>query len=226
MNGSGTLTLTGPNNNYTGGTTVSGGTLRLNNAAGSALMASAVTVTVTNDATLELAGPVSSLSDGTAAKSANINNTSTAPAGILVSGTHQKVGSIDGTGSIQVNGGSDLTANHIVQSALVIGGTAGSPALVTIDASDASGNPLGQPSGFALADSLMPSRPFGAGETSSASVSSVGESVDVPALSHGNSVVGNQSPVPEPSTLVLALLAVLGVSSAHFVRNRCRSQTV
>jgi hypothetical protein len=41
-----------------------------------------------------------------------------------------------------VNTGSDLTANRIVQEALVIGGTKSSPGLVTIDASDVSGNPL------------------------------------------------------------------------------------
>ncbi len=51
-------------------------------------------------------------------------------------------GGIDGTGDLAVNAGNNLTANHIVQSALVIGGTAESPAMVTIAASDASGNPL------------------------------------------------------------------------------------
>jgi hypothetical protein len=51
-------------------------------------------------------------------------------------------GGIEGTGNLTVNAGSDLTANHIVQGALVIGGAAGSPATVTIAASDASGNPL------------------------------------------------------------------------------------
>jgi hypothetical protein len=43
--------------------------------------------------------------------------------GLVVSGTQQQVGNIDGSGTTQVNAGSDLTANHIVQSALVIGGT-------------------------------------------------------------------------------------------------------
>ncbi|HEV3343349.1 MAG TPA: RHS repeat-associated core domain-containing protein, partial [Pirellulales bacterium] len=52
------------------------------------------------------------------------------------------VGGIDGTGNVVVNAGSNLTANHIIQGNLVIGGTAGSPAIVTIAASDANGNPL------------------------------------------------------------------------------------
>jgi hypothetical protein len=71
----------------------------------------------------------------------NINNSSAA-AGLLVSGTNKVVGNIDGSGTTQVNAGSDLTANHIIQNSLLIGGVAGSPALVTIAASDASGNPL------------------------------------------------------------------------------------
>ena len=72
----------------------------------------------------------------------HVVNDSTA-AGIVVSGTNQVVGNIDGSGTTQVNAGSDLTANHIIQTALVIGGTAGNPALVTIAASDAGGAPLG-----------------------------------------------------------------------------------
>ncbi len=49
---------------------------------------------------------------------------------------------IDGHGTTTVTAGSNLTANHIIQSSLVIGGTAGSPATVTIAATDATGNPL------------------------------------------------------------------------------------
>ena len=51
-------------------------------------------------------------------------------------------GGIEGAGDLTVGAGSSLTASHIIQSALVIGGSAGSPALVTIAASDANGNPL------------------------------------------------------------------------------------
>jgi len=69
-------------------------------------------------------------------------NNSSAPAGVLITGTSQIVGTIDGSGSVEVGSGSDLTATHIVQNALVIGGTADSPATVTISASDALGNPL------------------------------------------------------------------------------------
>ena len=47
-----------------------------------------------------------------------------------------------------VNAGGGLTANHIVQNALVIGGAAGNPGSVTIAASDAAGQPLGNPQPF------------------------------------------------------------------------------
>ncbi len=111
-------------------------------------------------------------------------------------------------GNTQVNAGASLTADHIVQGALVIGGTSGSHSLVTIDASDASGNPLGQSSGLVVAGSLTPSGPFGAGGISSANLSS-GGGADLAAPSARNPAVGgDRSPVPEPSTLVLMYLAI------------------
>jgi hypothetical protein len=172
-----------------------------------------------------LAGSVSALSSGT--NRANVTTSSNAAAGILVSGANQQVGNIDGSGTTQVNAGSDLTANHIVQTALIIGGTAGNHGLVTIDASDASGNPLDQSSGFASAGSLTPSDSFGAGGISSASLNTATtDSGDLAVLAMGNSVRSdNSAPVPEPSTFALALLAVLGVVSTQFVRHQFRCQT-
>ena len=160
QNSGGTFTLSGPLNAAAGkNIAVSGsGTVRFALGSGSPTIATGVQVAVNGSATVELAGAASALSSGT--NRANILNSSSASAGILVSGTNQQVGSIDGSGTTQVNAGSDLTANHIIQSALVIGGTGGSHGLVMIDASDASGNPLGQSSGLALADSLMSSGPF------------------------------------------------------------------
>jgi hypothetical protein len=52
------------------------------------------------------------------------------------------VDGLDDAGSVVVNSGSSLTADQFNEGALVIGGTAGSPAVATIAASDAAGNPL------------------------------------------------------------------------------------
>ena len=71
----------------------------------------------------------------------HIINNSTAGTGLNVVAANQ-VGIIEGTGNTTVGDGSSLTANSIVQGSLVIGGSAGNPATVTIAASDASGNPV------------------------------------------------------------------------------------
>ena len=207
--GIGTLTLGGvPDLASSTTLNVGAGTLILR-VTGAPTIGSGVTASVSSGATLQLAGTVSALSNGTAR--VNVTNSSTAAGtGIVVSGTNQVVGAIDGLGSTQVNAGSDLTANHIIQNALIIGGTAGNPSLVTIEASDASGNPLDQSSGFALAGLLTPSEPFAAVETISADLSSSGG--DLAAHAPSNSAAGgNPSAVPEPSTLVLVLLAIAGV---------------
>jgi hypothetical protein len=193
--------------------TVSGGTLRFALTSGSATIGTGVSVVVSSGATLELAGSVSALANG--ADRANITNNSTAP-GIIVSGAHQKVGTIDGSGTTQVNAGSDLTANHIIQSALMIGGAASSPGLVTIAASDASGNPLAASSGFALASSLEPSEPFASGSFSSSNLlASSGSSTSGLTLGAdtrgGNNLGGSAAAVPEPTTLRLALLGLVAL---------------
>jgi hypothetical protein len=221
--GAGTLILNGnPRLNTNSSLLVNGGTLRFN-VVGAAAIGTGVTAIIASGATLELAGSVSALSSG--GNRVNILNTSAAP-GVLVSGTNQQVGDIDGSGMTQVNAGSDLTANHIIQSALMIGGTAASHGLVTIDASDASGNPLDESRELVLAGSVTPSSPFAAGGMCSANLSNatIG-SENGAVLAMGNSVGSkNPAPVPEPSTLLLGILAVLGVISTHFVRHDVRRQ--
>jgi fibronectin-binding autotransporter adhesin len=208
-------------------------TLRFNPTTGAATVGAGVTATVASGATLELAGSVSSLSSPSTgsgqagANRVNITNNSSSP-GILASGTNQQVGNIDGAGTTQVNAGSDLTANHIVQSALVIGGATGIPGMVTIDASDANGNPLGQSSGLAVSSSLTSTGPFGASGIRPVVLSgAAADSTDLTVTAASNSVGnGNASQVPEPATLLLALLALLGVMSMQFVRRHFRCQTV
>ena len=201
------------------------GTLRFNVTSGTAAVGTGVTVTVGAGGTLELAGSVSALSSG--ANRVNVTNTSFAAAGLLVSGTNQKVGSIDGSGNTQINAGSDLTANHIIQGAFVIGGTASSRGLVTIAASDVSGNPLGQssalPSGSLLGGSLASDGPFAAGiSSSSLPDGSAGSdsSVTGSTMSPGASSAGLAA-VPEPSTLALAGCG-LAVVAVIWIRRRQR----
>jgi uncharacterized protein YjbI with pentapeptide repeats len=73
--------------------TVNGGTLRFALTSGSPTIGTGVQTAVNGSATLELAGSASALANG--ADRVNITNNSTAP-GILVSGTNQQVGKIDG----------------------------------------------------------------------------------------------------------------------------------
>ena len=185
--------------------------MRFNALSGAATIGTGVTAAVNNSATLELAGTVSALGNGSGR--VNITNNSSAAAGILVSGTHQIVGNIDGSGTTQVNAGSDLMANHIVQSALVIGGAVGSPAVVTIDASDASGNPLVGP---ALPTPPDANAPLALG-------AELGDSLNV-GLVAGNLpslAASDSAAVPEPSSLFL--LAVGGLApGAPSVRKRLR----
>jgi T5SS/PEP-CTERM-associated repeat protein/autotransporter-associated beta strand protein len=210
-NGAGTLTLTAAPL-YTGNTVVNGGTLRFNVTSGLVAAGGGVTATVNDSAILELAGSVSALSS--ASHRVNVVNNSTAAAGLLVSGIHQQVGNIDGPGITQVNAGSDLTANHIVQAALVIGGTSGAHGLVTIDAS---GNPLvqssAQSSNSTLPGALQPSEPFGASLDSSPILAAGESSFSDPTVSASAlaSTGRNETPsiTPEPTTLLLLALGGL-----------------
>jgi hypothetical protein len=57
--------------------------------------------------------------------------------GVFVSGSNQVVDAIDDAGNVVVDGSGRLMAVRIVQSSLVVGGTASSPGTVTIAASNA-----------------------------------------------------------------------------------------
>jgi hypothetical protein len=240
QNSTGTLSISGPLNDAAGqqinvsgvGSTAISGSVTLGNGTGlsvsgsgtlrlgvnsSATIGTGVTAVVSSGATLELAGSVSSLANGS--NRVNITNNSDAP-GVLVSGTNQQVGNIDGSGTTQVNAGSDLTANYIIQSALVIGGASGNPGLVTIDASDGLGNPLASAS--ALPKSLASIGSLGVGPDSTIPFrgSNAIDAVSAPSLS----TTGGSSAVPEPSGLVLLAVGAIAVavSSLRALRS-CRS---
>ena len=190
----GTVTIVGTQNDSAGASlAVNGGRVKFNLASGTSVAVGAgVTVTVASGATLELSGAASALSAG--ANRAAITNSSVAP-GILVSGTHQQVGNINGAGSTSVNAGSDLTANHIIQSALIIGGTLGNPASVTIAPSNSAGNPL-------VIDLLASSAVGLPSDPLPTEINAVGAKSFSPA------------PVPEPASLVLVAVGVLACLAA------------
>ncbi len=220
--GGGTEVLTGvPALGNNSNLQVSGGSVKFNVAAGTPNVGSGVTATIVGTTgSIELAGAVSVLGVATpAAGRVNISNLSSSATGLLVSSTTgpQIVGGIDGTGTTQVNANARLQANHIVEGALVIGGDAThTSALVTIDASDANGNPLTAGGGGAsLTGSLDPSTPFAADAPGSSNSlasddsSTTGSSASVGAgSSSGGS--GSNPAVPEPSTIVMLLIAAAG----------------
>ena len=115
---------------------IDGGSLVLDANAGSPTVGSGVTAVLAKSASLELAGSVSTFGSATGNR-VSIDDESTASAGIVVSGTGQIVGDIYGAGATQVDAGADLTADSIASGSLTIGGTAESPAMVTI--ADSSG---------------------------------------------------------------------------------------
>jgi hypothetical protein len=168
-----------------------------------------VIASTSGSATLELAGSVSSLGTAVAGHRATIQNDSSAPAGLLVTGTNQQVGPVDGAGNTQVNAGASLTADHIIQSALAIDGDATHPALVTIAASNPSGNLLSATGPLTESDTISVIAQSLVGSPAPPAGSSFASSRNPPA---------GESTVPEPSAL---LLAAVGIAAA-FACQCCR----
>jgi hypothetical protein len=228
--GSGELVVAGPPTFGNGSSvTVNGGTLKFN-LTGPANIGTSVTATVATGATLELAGSISGLSStSSAAARVNVANNSTVPGGgLLVTGTNQQVGAITGSGNLTLAAGGSLTVNSIRQAAIIIGGTPGNPAQLTIDASNSSGTSLsgglggsgaGDSSdgagaviqtGSPLIGSVSSGDSFAGGTVGSSylfrSSADIGSSSLV-AL-NGASIGAPSSSVPEPSSFGLAAAAL------------------
>jgi autotransporter-associated beta strand protein len=233
--GNGTLELNGPAVMILGGTlhVIDNGRLRLNAATGSAVVFSGTVVQVAGSATLELAGSISALSSNVfPINRAAIVNNSAAASGVLISGTNQQVGGIDGVGNVVVNAGSDLTATHIIQNALIIGGSAETPATVTIAASDTNGNPLVAAAStppdvrsFAFGGSLSgpsneTSPPLLANAVaSSGTLASTIQLTEARFAQVESLMRGQLLLVPEPSAFVMAAIGLL-LSAAFFRRGK------
>ena len=216
----GTSSFTGTTSLQSGGKlqVASGGTLSVT-AIGSPSIGSGVTAAVAQSATLELAGSVSALSDAspnaTAAQRVDVANAGTLQ---IDPSALQQVGGIDpnnGTsGTVTIGNNASFTANHIKQASLVIG----NGATFTLAPSDSSGNPMtaagasGQDSiggGFVLAGSLAPASSMIASAGSLIESGSPPSSTLFPSLGGGAS--GSATAVPEPSSLLLAAMSLLGL---------------
>ncbi len=199
--------------------------VKFTNSANAASVGTNSTVTVTASSTLELAGTASALSDGTSMHSVNVANNSTASVGGLLdsSSSPQIVGLISGTGNTVVGNGASLTANSIIQNSLVIG----SGSTFTLDPSDSNGNPLaeasaslgGVSSGTLLSGSTTGGSGFVALSGSGGLLAGVDSAAATPTLGLGGAAAG-VSAVPEPSSILLAAFAALGLAAA--VRRRAR----
>jgi autotransporter-associated beta strand protein len=143
------------------------GTLEFNATSGTATVQSGVTATVAAGATLQLAGTVSALSNGSAAVNITNNGSTASGGGLLVTGANQTVGTVVGNattsggattygGDTVVAAGASLTATQILQNTLTIG----AGATVTI-----------QPSGTGVI-----TQPVGASDAESTSLASMSAS--------------------------------------------------
>jgi hypothetical protein len=186
------------------------GTLNYAIASGATTVGAHAQLAIAAGARVNVSGTVDPFSDS----SHRVNISNDSAAGLNINAGNVRAGTISGAGTTSVVSGSHLTADSIIQSALVIGGTSTNAATVTIDATDSLGNPLAVGSGFAKSGSLLANSSssggtfaqgmdspnlIDAGSSSSASTASLDEQ-------SGRSGPGvGAAGVPEPSSILLAL---------------------
>ncbi len=131
-------------------------------------------------------------------------------------------GATSGTTTLTIGGSNtganNLTADHIIQNALIIGGASGNLARVTIDASNAMGNPLDQASGVALFNWTTAPPPVDSGSFIGGGLG-IGGEIAAAAGDQG----GGRTAVPEPNALPLLIfgVAVLIISTARTMPQAC-----
>ena len=113
--------------------------------------------------------------------------------------------------SVSVGAGAALVANHLILSSLVIGGTAGAPAMATIAASDANGNPLAASAGSPASGTAAAIAGAASSEPTSApshaairplpTIGGVGIAQGSPLNGHLVAIDKAAQPTPAPSTL-------------------------
>jgi autotransporter-associated beta strand protein len=115
--GSGMVILAG-GINHIGNLSVEGGTLKYNFSGGKPVaIGIGATLTIGTSGTVELAGGESGLSDGTHF----INVTNNSLTGLIVSGTNQTAGNINGNGNMTILPGVDLIVYSMHQNTLTLG---------------------------------------------------------------------------------------------------------
>jgi hypothetical protein len=212
--------------------TVQSGTFNYAIPSGATSVGANVALSIAHGASVNVGGAVNPFSDGT--HKVGIKNDSAS--GLNVNAGNIVVGSVSGAGTTSVAAGAQLTADSIIQRALVIGGTSSNRATVAIDASDSLGNPLSETAALAgsgatddlaadLASSAVNSDAAGEQFTSTANgLTPMGEftSQRSPSDSLGGGLAAFQSgeghSVPEPSSLCLALACLIVSRVCH--RNR------
>jgi hypothetical protein len=195
LNGSGTLLIASPPTLPANtAILINGGILNLTATGGSASIGSGVTVSIASSATLELAGSVSALSS---AVNVTNNGVQASGGGFVVTGPNQQIGNIDGSGDLVIGAGGGLTANRVIQDAIVIEGTASSRAILTIAESGSA-----VPAADGSFDRTMLEMP--------AFDTPISLPTDSTAIGVKTSATGalENSSVPEPTTLALALFGL------------------
>ncbi|HKD38594.1 MAG TPA: autotransporter-associated beta strand repeat-containing protein, partial [Pirellulales bacterium] len=201
---------------------ITAGILRLNVGKTGGSVGTSVTVSIAQGATLELVGGVSALADGAGpSHRALISNDGTLTIGnpSITPSSEQQVGGIDGGGVTVVTDSTKLTADHIHQLSLVIG----NDSIVTIAASDGSGNPLAAATSTNVSDQAWLSALLAATSPSQSPTQITNSSLAALSDSFGTTGLNSSSltglpaagaAVPEPSSCLLIVVAAAGIVMA------------